>query len=64
MNATACPPGCEPKEQTNGAAYALGVAAAFVAADVVRRRKNRAEVIENAALLAVLGAFIDWSRGR
>jgi len=64
MNPTSCPPGCEPKKSTNGAVYALGFVAGMVALDVVRRRKNRAEVIENAAVLAVMGAFIDWARGR
>ena len=64
MPPTSCPPGCEPKTQVTGAVYALGAMAVFVAADVVRRRKNRAEVIENAAVLAVMGAFIDWARGR
>ena len=64
MTPPPCSPGCEPKRAPNGALYALGFAATLVAVDVVRRRKNRAEFLENAALLAVTGAFFDWARGR
>lgn len=48
----------------NGSLYALGFAALLVAADVIRRRKNRIEFIENAALAAIVGATIELVRGK
>ena len=64
MNPVNCPPGCVPEKQLNGAVLALGVAAAVVAAQNLSRREKPAEFFENAALLALMGAFVNYAQGR
>ena len=59
-----CPPGCKPERQLNGAVLALGVAAAAVAAVNLSRRERPSEYFENAAMLALMGAFVNYAQGR
>jgi hypothetical protein len=59
-----CPPGCVPEKSLNGAVLALGIAAAAVAAQNLSRREKPAEFFENAALLALMGAFVNYAQGR
>ena len=59
-----CPPGCVPEKSLNGAVLALGVAAAAVAVQNLSRREKPAEFFENAALLALMGAFVNYAQGR
>jgi hypothetical protein len=64
MNPVPCPPGCVPEKSLNGAVLALGIAAAAVAAQNLSRREKPAEFFENAALLALMGAFVNYAQGR
>ncbi len=64
MNPVVCPPGCKPAKPLNGAVLALGVVAAAVTVANLSRRERPAEFFENAAMLALIGAFSQYAQGR
>ena len=64
MTPVNCPPGCKPEKPMNGAVLALGIAAGAVALHNLSRRERPAEFFENAALLALMGAFVNYAQGR
>jgi hypothetical protein len=64
VNPVICPPGCKPEKQVNGAVLALGVVAGTVALTNLMRREKPSEFFENAAMLALMGAFVNYAQGR